>query len=310
VRRRTIPAIPFYLLRERATRSQMERTPEPMVMDDDQSVAEYAEVGEQVGLPVYKVCALQMSQLLPEGATVVELGCGPATYATHLARERPDVEILGIDLSEQMLGAARAGVERRGLTDRVRFTRGDITDFASLVPERVDAVASIWALHHLPSAEALERCLRDIARTRERTGCALWLYDYARFKNPATHAAFLSTLSEMDLPPALRRDSMMSADAAFSFDEMIAALEATGLGDVHHDRMRMWQNFQVHWAERLDGAPSGHDRCWQDVALPPGRSEDADILLRLFRGLPTHELSNGSRSGDAHPPAAVAGGRS
>lgn len=64
---------------------------------------------------------------LPEGARVLDLGCGPGVSALVAARLRPGLEVVGVDLSERMIQRARAHLDRTELGDRVRFLRADAT---------------------------------------------------------------------------------------------------------------------------------------------------------------------------------------
>jgi SAM-dependent methyltransferase len=90
---------------------------------------------------------------LAEGSTVVDLGCGPGEPATRLLAARH--RVLGVDVSRVQLGLARQAAPAAA------FVRADVTRFA-LRPGTVDAVASFYALGHLPPA-AHAPLLRSIA---------------------------------------------------------------------------------------------------------------------------------------------------
>lgn len=45
---------------------------------------------------------------LPSGAQVLDLACGPGGWALDVARERPDIEVCGIDISHLMIDYANA----------------------------------------------------------------------------------------------------------------------------------------------------------------------------------------------------------
>lgn len=80
---------------------------------------------------------------LSGGSTVVDLGCGPGEPATRLLAERH--RVVGVDLSAVQLNLARRAAPTAALV------RADMTRFA-LRPGSVDAVASFYALGHLPPA--------------------------------------------------------------------------------------------------------------------------------------------------------------
>ena len=85
-------------------------------------------------------------ELIPTGADVLELGCGPGTDAAALADER---RYTGIDLSNVQLAHARAAVPEG------TFICGDL--FEVDLPEAAfDAVAALYVFGHVPAARTDE----------------------------------------------------------------------------------------------------------------------------------------------------------
>lgn len=82
-----------------------------------------------------------LSELSP-GSVVVDLGCGPGEPATRLLAGRH--RVLGVDASEAQLTLARSAAPTAFLV------QADLTRFA-IRPASVDAVASFYALGHVPS---------------------------------------------------------------------------------------------------------------------------------------------------------------
>lgn len=90
---------------------------------------------------------------LPRAACVVDVGTGSGAVALALTDERPDLRVIGVDLSEDALAVARANAERLGL--RVQWARGDLLEGV----EECDAV-----LANLPYVAAGERLAPEITR--------------------------------------------------------------------------------------------------------------------------------------------------
>ncbi len=91
--------------------------------------------------------------LLPDvaGRRVLDLGCGAGQLAHHLAT-RGAAEVIGVDLSERMLGLARAERSHPRLT----YVRTAIEQ-AAFAPARFDLVVSSMALHYVADYRGLVR---------------------------------------------------------------------------------------------------------------------------------------------------------
>jgi release factor glutamine methyltransferase len=74
---------------------------------------------------------------LPPGAHVVDVGTGSGAIALALKHERPDLEVVGSDVSADALAVARANARMLGLD--VTFVQGDLLD---ALPGELDAVLS------------------------------------------------------------------------------------------------------------------------------------------------------------------------
>jgi SAM-dependent methyltransferase len=83
----------------------------------------------------------ELVQRLPEGAQVLELGCGGGTEETALLAKR--FRLTGVDLSSEQLRRARARVRAAD------FVQADFTGL-ELEPGSFDAVAAFYAFNHVP----------------------------------------------------------------------------------------------------------------------------------------------------------------
>jgi SAM-dependent methyltransferase len=90
---------------------------------------------------------------LPDGAAVVDLGCGAGVPTTARLAER--FAVTGVDVSAEQLRRARA------LVPEARFVRADMTEFDA-GEGSVDGVTACYSLTHLPAAHQPEM-LRRIA---------------------------------------------------------------------------------------------------------------------------------------------------
>jgi SAM-dependent methyltransferase len=98
---------------------------------------------------------------LPAGARVLEVGAGGGQLAHEVATRRPDVSLLGVDLSAAQV--ARARRRNRSFGERVRFVEGSALDLP--VPSGAfDAVVSVGSIKHWPDPRrGLAECVRALA---------------------------------------------------------------------------------------------------------------------------------------------------
>jgi len=95
---------------------------------------------------------------LPEGAAVLDVGCGGGQNACGLARARPDVRVTGLDLSPHQV--ARARRRAAALGDRVEFVEGSALDLP-FADGRFDGVVSFGSIKHWPDpARGAAECAR------------------------------------------------------------------------------------------------------------------------------------------------------
>ncbi|RWG85524.1 class I SAM-dependent methyltransferase [Mesorhizobium sp.] len=93
---------------------------------------------------------------VPQGGTVLELGCGTGRNIVLAARRHPNARLFGLDISAEMLETANAAIAREGLAARVSLARGDATDFDAkelFGVERFDRIFVSYSLSMIPGWE-------------------------------------------------------------------------------------------------------------------------------------------------------------
>lgn len=103
-------------------------------------------------LDAYREEGIRALRLRPE-ATVVEIGCGTGANFERLVREvGPAGRVVGVDLTDSMLGQARARIARAGWRN-VELVERDAADY--VFPAHVDGVLSTYALTLVPRFDAV-----------------------------------------------------------------------------------------------------------------------------------------------------------
>ena len=119
---------------------------------------------------------------------VLDAGTGPGTLARDIARSFPQLQVYGVDLSEEMIQRAREHAMHERVEERVHF---DVSNIAHLpYPDHsFDFVVSTISMHHWYE---LEQPLRELYRVL-RPGGRLWIYDFRFIKAHTVEKAVAST---------------------------------------------------------------------------------------------------------------------
>jgi ubiquinone/menaquinone biosynthesis C-methylase UbiE len=107
-------------------------------------------------LELYKATFSDLLKLVPSGAQVLELGCGPGNVTSYIKSIRADLQITGIDLAPNMIKAARK------VNPESRFETMDIRDIHKM-ESSFDAVIAAFCIPYL-SPEDLPALFAQLRR--------------------------------------------------------------------------------------------------------------------------------------------------
>lgn len=271
--------IPSIVARERRHPPGRGRIPEPMVMDEPDSVAQFHAGGaSNPGMQaIYDFSARAIDALLPRGGRLLDLGVGSGRALSAVLHRRPDLRATGVDLAPNMLAAARGLFAAEGLEGRVELVQADITALPEqLATESWDGVSCVFTLHQLPDFDVLRAALRQIAAVRSVGGSAVWIADFQRLRNPSTVAAMLSCVAP-SAPPVLRKDAIASEAAAFTAAELSTELVAAGLDDMRSGHATPVAYLHAHWAPGIQPKHTEPPRVYDERLPGPARRDAAQL---------------------------------
>ena len=110
---------------------------------------------------------------------IMDVATGTGDLAIAMAKRVDRTQILGIDLSEEMLAVARKKIQKQGLEERSMLEKGDAENLAMVSSESLDAATVAFGVRNF---ENIERGLSEIYRTL-RVGGLLVVLEFSMPKN-------------------------------------------------------------------------------------------------------------------------------
>ena len=197
----------------------MKRILEPEVMDTAEEAEEYDSMDHA------EPNATFLARLLELGATgrFLDIGTGPGHIPLLVCEAVPGSNVVGVDLSKNMLLHAERHREASDHADRIEYHLMDAKDLG-LPDAHFDAVYSNTILHHIPDPRSF---LREAYRML-RPGGTLLIRDLFRPESEA-HRDELVDLYAEGASPNQRELFRASLHAAFTPDELRTLADESGL---------------------------------------------------------------------------------
>jgi SAM-dependent methyltransferase len=96
-------------------------------------------------------------------ARIADIGCGAGWSTIALAHAYPTAAVLGVDIDEPSIRAAKANAKAAGIADRARFAVANATGLAELGP--FDAGFAFECLHDMPRPVEVLAAMHDAVRS-------------------------------------------------------------------------------------------------------------------------------------------------
>ncbi|MCG7526713.1 class I SAM-dependent methyltransferase [Streptomyces sp. OfavH-34-F] len=144
-----------------------------------------------MGLPfwgLHRQAAARACRALPQGGSVLDVGCGPGRLVRMVARRRPDARAEGVDPAAEMVEYAADRTPSR-LRSRVEFTRAG-AERLPFAEHSFDVVVSTMSFQHW---HPLEDAIAEVLRVTRPSG-KVFLYNvrgasYGRVREAAEAVA-------------------------------------------------------------------------------------------------------------------------
>jgi ubiquinone/menaquinone biosynthesis C-methylase UbiE len=190
----------------------------------------------------------KLADYAPSGI-LADIGCGPGYLATLIAQRHPQLHVLGLDAADEMVKAAESSASNLGLSDRVKFRRGDAADLP-LRDGTLDFAVSTLSLHHWSDPT---RGLAEAHRVL-KPGGQLLLFDLRR-DSRRLFLWLVHFAQGVVVPAALRRanEPLGSLQSSYSLAEVEAMLAKSQFKEHAIDGRAAWV---FVWARKASQEPA------------------------------------------------------
>ncbi len=144
--------------------------------------------------------------VLNEGVTggyALDLGTGPGHVVAQFARQRPELQMIGLDLAAHMVERARRQAMRRALNGRTPWVQADGHSLP-FADHSLDLVISSFALHHWQDpVEVMNEIARVLRRPRPEAGDPggrYYIADVCRDLTPFQRLVAYASIPALSLP--------------------------------------------------------------------------------------------------------------
>ncbi|MFX1277334.1 MAG: class I SAM-dependent methyltransferase [Promethearchaeota archaeon] len=116
----------------------------------------------------------QVSKLSPTGK-LIDVGCGSGNLIVQIAQKFKHLELIGMDISSEILELAKRRAIKKGFADNIEFKEGSVEKIP--FPDNcADYIVSTLSLHHWVRPET---SFQEIYRVLKKGGVAL-IFDFRR----------------------------------------------------------------------------------------------------------------------------------
>ena len=204
-----------------------------------------------------EVAILRMKSILAQkigvraGMTVADMGCGQGGFTVSLAKIVGNHgKVLAVDVSDEYLTEFMDRLNKHKVKNAVTFVQADAVNLKNVLPdESADLVASYRFLEELKQPAAMQVIVKEMARIVKRSGKIGIVEMCIEPENEAEEAYI-----------RLHRES---GDSLFEPSEIIEAMKAAKLADIHVEKVET----DIWFSPELAKQDLSHAQVWFDVGV-------------------------------------------
>jgi len=235
-----LSVIILFLLIFGLPRKKSARSPTIEGLDSPEVAKAYDRMSDILPFRILRKKIISRIRKLNPSGRFIDAGCGPGYLIVQLAKEFPTLELIGVDISNEIL--KRAKIRATKHERKIEFKEGSVENLP-FPNEYADFIVSTLSLHHWINPG---RAFQEIYRVLKKEGVVL-IFDFRR-DSRKFYYGFLTFITKIVAPKALRNvnepiGSLKSSYTPLEVQELISKEQNK---DITIKPMLAWMFVQIN----------------------------------------------------------------
>ncbi len=222
-------------------RKESERVPSIEAIDDPDVVKAFERMANTPPFKLLRRKVISTIRKLNPTGTLIDVGCGSGNLIIQIAKKFSNLNLIGIDLSEDIITAAIKSAEENGVNKKIKFEIGSVEKLP-FSDDSIDFIVSTLSLHHWYDPLT---SFKEIYRVLRRNGTCL-VFDFRRNSRKFFYG-LLTFATKIVVPKALKNinEPLGSLKAAYNESEIYQILSEIPFIEVEIKPYLAWMFIKI-----------------------------------------------------------------
>ena len=173
--------------------------------------------------------------------SLLDVGCGSGNLIVEIAQKYNSIDLIGIDISDEILELAKQRAIKNELNERIKFEIGNVENLPFL-DNSIDFIISSLSLHHWANSKI---AFKELVRTLKGDGLLL-IFDFRRNSRKFFYG-LLKFATKIVVPKVMKEinEPLGSLQAGYTAEEIREILSGINIHSVEIKPFLAWMFISV-----------------------------------------------------------------
>ncbi|MFX0000360.1 MAG: class I SAM-dependent methyltransferase [Candidatus Hodarchaeota archaeon] len=217
-------------------RKKISRIPSIEGLDIPEVAAAFERMTNFLPFKLLRRKVLSKLKLLKPTGKLVDAGCGSGNLIVQIAKTLLDLDLIGVDISDEVLNLAKKRVIKNDLSEKIEFKLGNVEDLP-FSDNSIDFLLSTLSLHHWQDPI---RAFNEFFRVLRKDGTLL-IFDFRRDARKFFYG-LLKFATKIVVPKALKRinEPLGSLQAGYTPQEIRKLISKSLFNNIEIESFLAW----------------------------------------------------------------------